>query len=67
MEIAPNIHAVQLLGANAFLITEPRLTLVDAGLAGSPAPRQDAQQPGVAGLGVAARRGHGMGTAPVER
>lgn len=35
MEIAPNIHSVQLLGANAFLITEPRLTLVDAGLAGS--------------------------------
>jgi glyoxylase-like metal-dependent hydrolase (beta-lactamase superfamily II) len=35
MEIAPNIHAVQLLGANAFLITEPRLTLIDAGLAGS--------------------------------
>jgi glyoxylase-like metal-dependent hydrolase (beta-lactamase superfamily II) len=35
MEIAPNIHSVQLLGANAFLITEPRLTLIDAGLAGS--------------------------------
>ena len=35
MEIAPHIHSVPLLGANAFLITEPRLTLIDAGLAGS--------------------------------
>jgi len=35
MEIAPHVHSVQLLGANAFLIAEERLTLIDAGLAGS--------------------------------
>lgn len=35
MEIAPNVHAVQLLGSNGFLLTERRLTLIDAGLAGS--------------------------------
>ena len=35
MEIAPNVHAVQLLGSMAFVITEERLTMIDAGLAGS--------------------------------
>lgn len=35
MEIAPNVHAVQLRGANGFLLTEDRLALIDAGLAGS--------------------------------
>lgn len=35
MEIAPHVHAVQLRGASAFLLTEDRLTLIDAGLAGS--------------------------------
>lgn len=35
MEIAPNVHSVQLLGANGFVITSERLTLIDAGLAGS--------------------------------
>ena len=35
MEIAPNLHAVPLKSAGAFLVTEDRLTLIDAGLAGS--------------------------------
>jgi len=35
MEIAPHVHSVHLLGSNAFLIAEPRMTLIDAGLAGS--------------------------------
>ncbi|RPH36616.1 MAG: MBL fold metallo-hydrolase [Chloroflexi bacterium] len=35
MEIAPNVHAVQLRGASGFLLTEDRLTLIDAGLVGS--------------------------------
>ena len=35
MQIAPDVHSVPLLGANAFLITEERMTLIDAGLAGS--------------------------------
>lgn len=35
MEIAPQVHAVKLLGATAFLICERRLTLIDTGLAGS--------------------------------
>ena len=35
MEIAPGIHALRLLGAFAFLVAEERLTLIDAGLAGS--------------------------------
>ena len=35
MEIAANVHAVPLKGARAFLISEERLTLIDAGLAGS--------------------------------
>ena len=35
MEVAPNIHAVRVIGANAFLIMEDELTLVDAGHRGS--------------------------------
>ena len=35
MEIAPSVHQVRMLGADAFLITEDRLTLVDAGMVGS--------------------------------
>lgn len=35
MEIAPNVHAVPMKSAGAFLITEDRLTLIDAGLTGS--------------------------------
>ena len=35
MLIAPDVHAVRLRGANAFLIAEPRLALIDAGLPGS--------------------------------
>jgi len=35
MEIAPGVHAVRLLNVYAFLIDEPRLTLIDAGLIGS--------------------------------
>jgi glyoxylase-like metal-dependent hydrolase (beta-lactamase superfamily II) len=36
MEIAPSVHAVRLLGgARGFLICEPRMTLIDAGLPGS--------------------------------
>ena len=35
MEIAPDVHAVQLLGATAFVFSEERLTVVDAGLGGS--------------------------------
>jgi glyoxylase-like metal-dependent hydrolase (beta-lactamase superfamily II) len=35
MEIAPDLHAVNLLGARGFLICEPELTLIDAGLPGS--------------------------------
>jgi glyoxylase-like metal-dependent hydrolase (beta-lactamase superfamily II) len=35
MEIAPGVHAVRLLNVYAFLIAEPRLTLIDAGLIGS--------------------------------
>ena len=35
MEIAPDVHAVPLKSAGAFLITEERLTLIDAGLTGS--------------------------------
>jgi glyoxylase-like metal-dependent hydrolase (beta-lactamase superfamily II) len=38
MEIAPAIHAVNLLGCTGYLITEERLTLIDAGLAGSKRP-----------------------------
>jgi glyoxylase-like metal-dependent hydrolase (beta-lactamase superfamily II) len=36
MEIAPNVHAVRLLGsARGFLICEREMTLIDAGLPGS--------------------------------
>ena len=35
MEIAPAVHAVRLLNVYAFLIDEPQLTLIDAGLIGS--------------------------------
>ncbi len=35
MEIAPNVHAVRMLASYAFLVTEERLTLIDAGLPGS--------------------------------
>lgn len=35
MEIAPAVHQVRLLGADAFLFAEERLTLVDAGMIGS--------------------------------
>lgn len=35
MLIAPDVHAVRVRGANAFLIAEPRLALIDAGLPGS--------------------------------
>jgi glyoxylase-like metal-dependent hydrolase (beta-lactamase superfamily II) len=35
MEIAPGVHAVRLLSVYAFLIAEPQLTLIDAGLIGS--------------------------------
>lgn len=35
MEIAPGVHQVRMLGADAFLIAEERLTLIDAGMVGS--------------------------------
>ncbi|HEV8252673.1 MAG TPA: MBL fold metallo-hydrolase [Candidatus Limnocylindria bacterium] len=35
MEIAPGVHAIRLLSVYAFLIDEPQLTLIDAGLIGS--------------------------------
>jgi glyoxylase-like metal-dependent hydrolase (beta-lactamase superfamily II) len=35
MEIAPGVHAVRLLNVYAFLIDEPQLSLIDAGLIGS--------------------------------
>ena len=35
MEIVPGVHAVRLLNVYAFLIDEPQLTLIDAGLIGS--------------------------------
>jgi glyoxylase-like metal-dependent hydrolase (beta-lactamase superfamily II) len=35
MEIAPAVHQVRLLGADAFLFVEERLSLVDAGMMGS--------------------------------
>ena len=35
MEIAPGVHAVRLLNVYAFLISEPRMTLIDTGLIGS--------------------------------
>ncbi len=38
MELLPNLHAVKLLSCTGFLITEERLTLIDAGLPGSRLP-----------------------------
>jgi glyoxylase-like metal-dependent hydrolase (beta-lactamase superfamily II) len=35
MEIAPGIHQVPMLGADSFLFTDERLTLIDAGMMGS--------------------------------
>jgi len=35
MEIAPRVHQVRMLGADAFLIADDRLTLIDAGMVGS--------------------------------
>jgi len=35
VEISPAVHAVKMLGADAFLLTEERLTLIDAGMVGS--------------------------------
>ena len=35
MEIASGVHAIRLLNVYAFLIDEPELTLIDAGLIGS--------------------------------
>jgi glyoxylase-like metal-dependent hydrolase (beta-lactamase superfamily II) len=35
MEIAPGIHQVPMLGSDAFLFTDERLTLIDAGMVGS--------------------------------
>lgn len=35
MEIAPAVHQVRMLGADAFLIVEDSLTLIDAGMVGS--------------------------------
>lgn len=35
MEVAPGVHAIRLIGANAYLIVEDQLTLVDAGHRGS--------------------------------
>jgi glyoxylase-like metal-dependent hydrolase (beta-lactamase superfamily II) len=38
MELVPNVHAVTLRGCTGYLITEKRLTLIDAGLPGSRRP-----------------------------
>lgn len=35
MEIAPTVHAVPLLNVYAYLVSEPQMTLIDAGLIGS--------------------------------
>lgn len=35
MEIVPGLHSVNLLGARGFVVAEPRMTLIDAGLPGS--------------------------------
>ena len=35
MEIAPGVHQVRMLGADAFLLADERLTLIDAGMVGS--------------------------------
>ena len=42
MEIVPGVHAIRLLNVYAYLIDEPQLTLIDAGLVGS--GRRVAQQ-----------------------
>jgi glyoxylase-like metal-dependent hydrolase (beta-lactamase superfamily II) len=38
MEIAPDVHAIRVLSGYIFLISEPRMTLIDAGLIGSRRP-----------------------------
>jgi glyoxylase-like metal-dependent hydrolase (beta-lactamase superfamily II) len=38
VELLPNVHAVKLLSCTGYLITEQRLTLIDAGLPGSRRP-----------------------------
>lgn len=35
MQVAPGVHQVRMLGADAFLLEEDRLTLIDAGMVGS--------------------------------
>ncbi len=35
MEVAPNVHAIRMIGSNSFLIVEDELTLIDAGHRGS--------------------------------
>lgn len=35
MEIGPGVHAIQLRNVNVFVLTDERLTLIDAGLSGS--------------------------------
>ena len=35
MEIAPGVHQVRMLGADAFLLADEKLTLIDAGMVGS--------------------------------
>ncbi len=35
MEIVPGVHAIRLLNVYAYLVDEPQLTLIDAGLVGS--------------------------------
>ncbi len=35
MEIVPGVHAIRLLSVYAYLVNEPQLTLIDAGLVGS--------------------------------
>lgn len=35
MEIVPGVHRVRMVGANAFLLEDERLTLIDAGMVGS--------------------------------
>ncbi len=35
MEIVPGVHAIRLLGVYAYLVDEPAMTLIDAGLVGS--------------------------------
>ena len=38
VELAPGLHAVSLVSSRGFLITEPEMTLIDAGLPGSRRP-----------------------------